>query len=156
MRMLPNRGWRCRSSRRTPSATRIAATGQRSAPIGSTMPAIAPSATAAATAHACPRPIGTIARHTAAGTGHRVLVGTPEYMADEMEAWLEAEAADGFNVMGAALPSDLEDFIEQVVPILRARGLFREDYDGTTLRDHYGLRRPANQYATTAAPVTVA
>lgn len=85
------------------------------------------------------------------GRGHWTLTGTPEQVADELQTWFEQGAADGFNVMGAALPSDLEAFIEQVVPILRARGLFREDYEGTTLRDHYGLQRPANQYATPAA-----
>jgi len=51
-----------------------------------------------------------IARHTAAGTGHRVLVGTPEYMADEMETWLKAEAADGFNVLPPYFPGALADF----------------------------------------------
>jgi FMN-dependent oxidoreductase (nitrilotriacetate monooxygenase family) len=90
------------------------------------------------------------------GRGHWTLTGTPEQVADELQRWFERGAADGFNVMGAALPSDLEDFIEQVVPILRARGLFRKDYDGTTLRDHYGLQRPANQYANPAAAPAVA
>lgn len=91
------------------------------------------------------------------GRGHWTLPGTPEQVADQLQTWFEQGAADGFNVMGAALPSDLEDFVEQVVPILRARGLFRSDYDGTTLRDHYGIRRPANQYANPAvAPATAA
>jgi hypothetical protein len=40
----------------------------------------------------------------------------------------------------------LESFIEHVLPILRSKGLFREDYRGTTLRDHYGLSVPANQF----------
>ena len=48
--------------------------------------------------------------------------------------------------MAAALPSGLETFIEQVLPILRRKGLFREEYGGTTLRDHYGLAVPANQF----------
>ena len=51
-----------------------------------------------------------IARHTAAGTGHRVIVGTPEYMADEMEKWLKEEAADGFNVVCNHYPKPFEDF----------------------------------------------
>lgn len=84
------------------------------------------------------------------GRGHWTLTGTPEQVADHLEKWFLQGAADGFNVMGAALPSDLEDFVDQVVPILRARGLFREDYTGTTLRDHYGLARPASQYARAA------
>ena len=49
--------------------------------------------------------------------------------------------------MAAALPSGLEAFIDQVLPILRRKGLFREDYTGTTLREHYGLARPDSQYA---------
>jgi len=57
-----------------------------------------------------------IARHTAAGTGHRVLVGTPQYMADEMEAWLKEEAADGFNVVCNHYPKPFEDFCHLVVP----------------------------------------
>ncbi|HWI22203.1 MAG TPA: LLM class flavin-dependent oxidoreductase [Baekduia sp.] len=82
------------------------------------------------------------------GRGHRTVVGTPEQIADNLQSWFENGAADGFNVMGSALPRDLEDFIEQVVPILRARGLFRSEYTGRTLRDHYGLPRPQNQFAT--------
>jgi FMN-dependent oxidoreductase (nitrilotriacetate monooxygenase family) len=81
------------------------------------------------------------------GRGHWTLTGTPEQIADQLQTWFEQDAADGFNVMGAALPADLEAFIEQVVPILRARGLFRDDYSGTTLREHYGLARPANRFA---------
>ena len=60
--------------------------------------------------------------------------------------WFEGGAADGFNIMAAALPSGLETFIEHVLPILRRKGLFREDYTGTTLREHYGLPLPANQF----------
>ena len=48
--------------------------------------------------------------------------------------------------MGAALPSGLEAFIEHVLPGLRERGLFREEYEGRTLREHYGLPRPANRF----------
>jgi len=64
-----------------------------------------------------------IARHTAAGTGHRVLVGTPQYMADEMEAWLKEEAADGFNVVCNHYPKPFEDFCHLVVPSCSARHL---------------------------------
>jgi hypothetical protein len=55
-------------------------------------------------------------------------------------------AADGFNVMPAALPAGLEAFVEHVIPILRQRGAFRIEYTGRTLRDHYGLPRPENQF----------
>jgi FMN-dependent oxidoreductase (nitrilotriacetate monooxygenase family) len=87
-----------------------------------------------------------IARHTAAGTGHRVLVGTAEYMANEMEKWLKEEAADGFNVVCNHYPKPFEDFCRQVVPELQRRGIFRTEYQGTTLRDHLGLRVPENRY----------
>ncbi|MCW2798047.1 LLM class flavin-dependent oxidoreductase [Nocardioides sp.] len=76
------------------------------------------------------------------GRGHRTFVGTPEQVADTIEEWFTSGAADGFNVMPAALPSGLEAFVDHVVPILQDRGLFRRDYSGTTLRDHYGLPIP--------------
>lgn len=86
--------------------------------------------------------------HRLAGArGHRVVAGTPEYVADQMQEWNENGAADGFNVMPPWLPGGIEVFIEEVVPILRRRGLFRTEYDGTTLRDHFGLDRPASQFA---------
>ena len=59
-------------------------------------------------------------------------------------------AADGFNMMPPVLPSGLETFVEHVIPILRKRGLFRTEYDGPTLRDHYGLPRPDSQFAVAA------
>ena len=62
-----------------------------------------------------------IARHTAAGTGHRVLVGTAEYMADEMETWLKQDAADGFNIICNYYPGPFEDFTRLVIPELRRR-----------------------------------
>jgi len=77
------------------------------------------------------------------GVGHRIIVGTPEQIADDIEAWFRAGAADGFNLMPDVLPDGLETFVDQVVPILQRRGLFRRDYEGTTLRDHLGLERLA-------------
>jgi hypothetical protein len=68
-----------------------------------------------------------------------------------MEEWSAAAAADGFNVMPPALPSGLETFVEEVIPILRKRGLFRTEYAGRTLRDHYGISRPDSQFAVAAA-----
>jgi FMN-dependent oxidoreductase (nitrilotriacetate monooxygenase family) len=87
-----------------------------------------------------------IARHTAAGTGHRVIVGTAEYMADEMEKWLREEAADGFNVVCNHYPKPFEDFCTQVVPLLQDRGVFRKEYEGKTLRENLGLKIPENRY----------
>ncbi|MBF6337153.1 LLM class flavin-dependent oxidoreductase [Nocardia abscessus] len=80
------------------------------------------------------------------GRGHRTFAGTPEQVADTIEHWFREGAADGFNIMPAVLPSGLERFVDQVVPILQQRGLFRTEYTETTLRGHYGLARPVNQY----------
>jgi len=60
-----------------------------------------------------------------------------------VEEWFEQGAADGFNVMGPVLPASLERFVEHVVPLLQRRGLFRTEYAGRTLREHYGIPRPA-------------
>jgi FMN-dependent oxidoreductase (nitrilotriacetate monooxygenase family) len=85
------------------------------------------------------------------GRGHLTFAGTPEQVADAIETWFTQGAADGFNIMPAVLPAGLETFVDQVVPILRGRGLFRTAYGPRrTLRDHYGLPRPANQYLTPA------
>ena len=84
------------------------------------------------------------------GTGHRILVGTPEQIADELETWFRAGVAEGFNLMPDVLPTGLEHFVDGVVPILQARGLFRTDYTGTTLRDHFGLARPPSAFARSA------
>ena len=74
------------------------------------------------------------------------MIGTPNMVADQMQAWLEAKACDGFNVMFPYLPVGLDDFVEQVVPELQRRGIFRRLYQGHTLRDHLGLPRPVNRY----------
>jgi FMN-dependent oxidoreductase (nitrilotriacetate monooxygenase family) len=86
------------------------------------------------------------------GRGHFTVAGTPEQIADVMEQWHRAGAADGFNVMAPVLPSGLESFVDGVVPLLRKRGLFREGYEGRTLRDNYGLPRPANRYSSATVP----
>jgi FMN-dependent oxidoreductase (nitrilotriacetate monooxygenase family) len=80
------------------------------------------------------------------GRGHFEFAGTPDQIADTIVEWFEGGAADGFNIMAPALPSGLEAFIEHVVPILRGKGVFRAEYTGTSLRDHYGLAVPANQF----------
>lgn len=81
-------------------------------------------------------------RRLSAGRGHRIATGTPEQIVTTIVEWFENGAADGFNLIPPALPSSLETFVDQVVPLLQARKLFREDYEGTTLRDHLGLARP--------------
>ncbi|CAN5411268.1 LLM class flavin-dependent oxidoreductase [soil metagenome] len=73
-------------------------------------------------------------------------VGTPSTIADGMERWLHEEGCDGFNVMFPWLPGGLDDFVDKVVPELQRRGIFRREYEGTTLRDHLGLARPTNRF----------
>lgn len=79
-------------------------------------------------------------------SGHRLLVGTPEQVADTLEEWFLSGAADGFNIMPDMFPSGAEIFVDEVVPLLRKRGIFRTEYTGTTLRHHLGLERPKSQY----------
>lgn len=74
-------------------------------------------------------------------TWHRLVVGSPEQIADAIEEWFVAGAVDGFNLMPDVFPSGLELFVDHVVPILRERGLFRREYTTTTLRGHLGLSR---------------
>ncbi|HEY1936232.1 MAG TPA: LLM class flavin-dependent oxidoreductase [Acetobacteraceae bacterium] len=78
---------------------------------------------------------------TAAARGHWVLCGTPVRIADTLEQWFIEGAADGFNILPAWFPGGFSDFVDLVVPELQRRGLFRRDYEGTTLRDHFGLPR---------------
>ena len=79
----------------------------------------------------------------AGARGHWQLVGTAADIADQLEERFVEYGADGYNVMPPVLPSGLDDFIALVLPELRRRGLWREDYEGRTLREHLGLRRPA-------------
>jgi FMN-dependent oxidoreductase (nitrilotriacetate monooxygenase family) len=83
-----------------------------------------------------------LARHFAGARGHWQLIGTPASIVDELEARFRASAADGFNIMPPLFPGGLEDFITLVIPELRRRGLFRETYEGRTLRENLGLRMP--------------
>jgi hypothetical protein len=68
-------------------------------------------------------------------------------VADAIQEWFEKGAADGFNIMPPVLPSGLDTFVDHVIPILRSRGLFRQQYTGRTLREHYGLPRPESGFA---------
>jgi len=78
----------------------------------------------------------------AAGSGHRVVHGTPGMIADDLTEWFASGAAQGFIVQSTHYPGPLNEFLEQVVPLLVRRGLFRSEYEGVTLRDHLGLARP--------------
>ncbi|MCY9660210.1 LLM class flavin-dependent oxidoreductase [Paenibacillus chondroitinus] len=79
-------------------------------------------------------------------------LGTPEVVADKLQAWFEEGGADGF-IVGSATPQGLEDFVELVVPILQERGLFREEYEADTLRGNLGLPVPENRYTKQNQPV---
>lgn len=81
------------------------------------------------------------------GRGHREIIGTPEQIADQLQEWLENDAADGFNVLPPYFPEGLKDFVELVIPELQRRGLFRTEYEGSTLRENLGLGKPVNIYA---------
>jgi FMN-dependent oxidoreductase (nitrilotriacetate monooxygenase family) len=73
--------------------------------------------------------------------------GTPTQIADRMEEWFSAGAADGFMLTFTSIPNGLEEFVTLVVPELQRRGLFRKDYAGSMLRDHLGIPRPESRYA---------
>lgn len=77
-----------------------------------------------------------------------IFVGTPAGLADILQEW-HAAGLSGFRLRPAALPHDLTQITENLVPELRRRGLFRTAYEATTLRGVLGLPRPANRYATT-------
>jgi alkanesulfonate monooxygenase SsuD/methylene tetrahydromethanopterin reductase-like flavin-dependent oxidoreductase (luciferase family) len=82
----------------------------------------------------------------AGARGHFTFAGTPEQVADLIGDWFANGAADGFNVMPPLFPGMLDAFIDGVVPILQQRGLFRTEYTGRTLREHYGLARPPSRF----------
>src|SRR5690606_19027949 len=82
----------------------------------------------------------------AGARGHFTMAGTPEQVADLIEDWFTDGAADGFNIMPPVLPQMLDVFVDEVVPLLQRRGLFRTAYEDETLRSHYGLDRPASQF----------
>ncbi len=82
-----------------------------------------------------------------AGMGGFCLIGTPTEIVDVMQDWFENDACDGFNITPAHLPGGCEDFVEMITPELQRRGLFRKEYEGKTLRENLGLKRPVNRYA---------
>src|SRR3954462_3881513 len=80
------------------------------------------------------------------GYGGLSFVGTPGTVPRPMEGWLMSRGSDGFNIMFPFLPAGLDDFVDKVVPELQKRGIFRTEYEGTTLRDNLGLPRPKNRF----------
>ncbi|MEH7098257.1 LLM class flavin-dependent oxidoreductase [Neobacillus vireti] len=84
------------------------------------------------------------------GRGHYTISGTPKCIADELEFWFLNGAADGFNIMPQIMNRDFNLFVDLVIPELQRRQLFRRDYSGSTLRDHYQLPFPVNQFVTSS------
>ena len=95
-----------------------------------------------------------LAAVAAGSRGHRVVVGTAEDIADDFQHWLEQGGADGFNIMPAVLPDQLELFVELVIPELQRRGLFRTDYQFSTLRENLGLPSVDENFAAVAPLAT--
>jgi FMN-dependent oxidoreductase (nitrilotriacetate monooxygenase family) len=133
----------------------VGATAQTLAELGPAaavdrLPSAAASHVAAAEA-AIGRPVqtlGDLARfQLASGRGHRLIVGDGARVADSMQEWLEAGAADGFNICPPYLPGGLERFTQLVVPELQRRGIFRREYEGPTFRHILGLPRPPSRFA---------
>jgi alkanesulfonate monooxygenase len=73
-------------------------------------------------------------------------IGTPKMIADQMEEWLVTEGSDGFTMQFPFLPMGLDDFVNQVIPELQRRGIFRTEYEGKTLRENLDLPRPGNRF----------
>ncbi|MBT7267315.1 MAG: LLM class flavin-dependent oxidoreductase [Rhodospirillaceae bacterium] len=87
-----------------------------------------------------------LAMRVAGARGKLVMTGTPSHIADFMEDWLSNDATDGFNILPSVLPASLNDFVDLVIPELQRRDLFRTEYQGSTLRDNLGLKRPVSRY----------
>jgi FMN-dependent oxidoreductase (nitrilotriacetate monooxygenase family) len=74
-------------------------------------------------------------------TSREQFVGTAAHVADEIDRYIQADACDGFIMVPHLTPHGLDDFVDQVVPLLQERAAFRTEYDGQTLRDHLGLTK---------------
>jgi alkanesulfonate monooxygenase SsuD/methylene tetrahydromethanopterin reductase-like flavin-dependent oxidoreductase (luciferase family) len=96
-----------------------------------------------------------IGRVLAMSQTHRVIWGTPQSIADDLTEWLEAGAADGFNLLFAHYPKPLEEWVDMVIPELQRRGLFRTEYESTTFRGNLGVPIPQNRFAKNRRSVQV-
>ncbi|MBT0669544.1 LLM class flavin-dependent oxidoreductase [Novosphingobium profundi] len=96
-------------------------------------------------------PIGVLARRVVVSRASFSYSGTPEQVADLCETWFREGGADGFSLSPNYQPGALEDFVDQVIPILQKRGLFRTEYEGATLRENLGLARPENAFVANPA-----
>lgn len=95
--------------------------------------------------------IAQLARRVVVSRASFAMAGTPEQVADMCESWFRERGADGLSLAPNYLPGALEDFVDQVVPILQKRGVFRSDYEGATLRENLGLPRPQNVFVANPA-----
>lgn len=86
-------------------------------------------------------------KKVAGSRGHRIIFGSPEQIANQLELWVDKGGADGYNLMLPSFPDALVDFVDLVVPILQERGVFKKDYEGSTLREHLGLTKPESSYS---------
>ena len=89
--------------------------------------------------------LGDLAGHRATLLQGPRFVGTGPDIADQMEAWFDSGACDGFVIAATHSPGAYEDVVRLVVPELQRRGVFRKEYSGTTLREHLGLERPGGR-----------
>jgi hypothetical protein len=96
-----------------------------------------------------------IGRVLAMSQAHRVLYGTPKQLADDMQAWLEAGACDGFNLLFPHYPKPLEEWVTMVIPELQRRGIFRTEYEGKTFRENLGVPIPQNIHTKNRTSVQV-
>jgi N-acetyl-S-(2-succino)cysteine monooxygenase len=96
-----------------------------------------------------------IGRVLAMSQAHRVLYGTPRQLADDMQAWLEAGACDGFNLLFPHYPKPLEEWVTLVIPELQRRGIFRTEYEGKTFRENLGVPIPQNVHTKNRSSVQV-
>ena len=94
--------------------------------------------------------------YIASACGHWTLIGTPEQVVDQLQEQFENEAADRFNVLPPTTPAGLDDFVNFIIPELQRRGLFLTEYEGSTLRENLGLKRPVNQYLVTQPNTAIA
>jgi alkanesulfonate monooxygenase SsuD/methylene tetrahydromethanopterin reductase-like flavin-dependent oxidoreductase (luciferase family) len=83
----------------------------------------------------------------AVARGYLFAYGNAAAIADVMEEWFTERACDGFVLVPPYFPAAFDEFIDQVVPELQRRGIFRQEYSGSTLREHLGLPVPPNRYS---------
>jgi len=83
-----------------------------------------------------------VAMRSAAAKHHWTLIGSVKQIADELEAWFLERGADGFNILPSDVPASYKDVVNKLIPELQRRGLFHTEYEGKTLRENLGLRRP--------------